>query len=455
MRSLCFEHGLFLILNIQIMKAAGITAEYNPLHNGHVYHIDKTRQVTGCDAIVAAMSGDYVQRGEPAIMDKWTRTELALRSGADLVIEIPALYCLGNAGQYAGASVRLLESLGCVESISFGSECGDIELLRSVADFLDQYRIELDQAVRLLLKNGYNYPVARARAYTALRQNPDIMSSDSYKPASGRDWPQIYSAAREEQITRELHILESSNDILAMEYMRAMKKAEPVAVKREGAGYSDPYDIKFDYQSASALRTQFFDGRNISKYVPECTARALCLTEKNDRTDIRTHLTGPGQHEWFDMLRYAVLTTPAEVIEDCPSGGEGLANLMKTEIMKADSWGHFVLRVKSKRYTFTRISRLCMQVLLGITREKYSGIMPGYIRVLGFNSTGRELLSEIRKNEKAALPVITNINKEKEQLGEDAVRQLELDLHAADIYNLITGRDMSAYSDHRINPVIV
>ena len=116
-----------------MLKAAGITAEYNPLHNGHVYHIGETRRVTGCDAVVVAMSGDYVQRGEPAIMDKWVRTEHALRSGADLVLEIPVLFCLGNAGQYASAAVKILEATGKVSHISFGSESGDGEALVRIA----------------------------------------------------------------------------------------------------------------------------------------------------------------------------------------------------------------------------------------------------------------------------------------------------------------------------------
>ena len=433
------------------MKVTGITAEYNPLHNGHVYNIRKARELTGCDAVAVAISGNYVQRGEPAILDKWKRTGLALQSGADLVVEIPALYCLGNAGQYARAGVRLLEALGC-DSIAFGSECGDAELLQNISGFIRLYRDELSMAISSLVRKGYNYPVARARAYEALRRSADITNQQTSEGSGSSGC----SEDADRQIRRELRILESSNDILAMEYIGAMKSARPAVIKREGAGYSDPYDIKFDYQSASALRTQLLSGRDISKYVPECTASALGLGSGhlNDGEDMQVHLTDTEMDMWLDLLRYAILTTPAEEIEDCPSGGEGLANLMKSEIMKADTWRHFVLRVKSKRYTYTRISRLCMQVLLGMTRSRYSADSPGYLRVLGFTGEGREVLSELKKSESAGLPVITNINKERGRLSEEAAGLLDLDIHASDIYNLATGRSLTEYSDHCVNPVI-
>ena len=143
------------------------------------------------------------------------------------------------------------------------------------------------------------------------------------------------------------------------------------------------------------------------------------------------------------------------MIEDCPSGGEGLANLMKSVILTEEKWNHFVRRVHSKRYTYSRISRLCMQTLLGITRNEYAGICPGYIRVLGFNETGRALLGEMKREESASLPVITNINKEADQLDENSKKLLALDIHASDIYNLACGLDANENSDHIRRPVMV
>ena len=410
------------------MKAVGIVAEYNPLHNGHVYHIEQARALTGADAVVVAMSGDFVQRGEPAIMDKWTRTELAIRSGADLVIEIPALFCLGNAGQYAAAGVRLLEATGKVPRIAFGSESGDAGSLKRIAGTFRDCAGEIQDHMRSIRGKGFSYPAARSLAYAEVRSG--IKGSD---PGS------------DPEILNDIRILERANDILGIEYIMAMKGAEPVVIQRKGAGYSDPYDETIAYQSASAIRTQTLEGRDAGKYVPECSAEALR----------RCHLTGPDSDKWFDALKYAVLSTDAETIEDCPSAGEGLANLMKAAVSEASSWTSFVRRIKSKRYTYTRLSRLCMQLLLGITRSRYDISAPEYIRVLGFNEKGRELLAEMRDGESADLPVIINVNKASGGLSEKALSLLELDMHAADIYNLMTGTEMGQGSDHRHPPVIV
>ena len=411
----------------KMLKAAGITAEYNPLHNGHIYHIDETRRITGCDAVIVAMSGDFVQRGEPAIMDKWTRTEHALKCGADLVLEIPVLFCLGHAGQYAGAAVKILEATGKVSHISFGSESGDGAALTRIAHTLRDNARAVEETVKDMRSRGYSYPAAREAAYA--RTAAAIKGSD---PGSDKE------------IEKDMRMLKKANDILAFEYINAMQSAEPVAVRREGAGYGDPYDERIVYQSASAIRAQTFGGRDLSKYVPECTAEALK----------ECHLTGPDEDGWFDILRYAVLSADEAVIEDCPSGGEGLAALLKAYAGTARSWSAFVRRVKSKRYTYTRLSRLCMQLVLGITRSRYDIGAPEYIRVLGFSDTGRKLLAEMRDEGTAALPVIINVNKNTEGLSRQAEKQLQLDMHAADIYNLVTKGETDSCSDRRHQPVM-
>lgn len=409
------------------MKAAGITAEYNPLHNGHVYHIEQTRRITGCDAVVVAMSGDYVQRGEPAIMDKWVRTEHALMSGADLVLEIPVLFCLGNAGQYAAAAVKMLEATGKVSHISFGSESGDTEALVRIAQTFRDYDSEIDTAIRVIRNKGASFPAARSLAYSVVTAS-----------VRGTD------ANSDPEILHDINILNKANDILAVEYIKAMEKAEPVVIRREGTGYGDPFDERIVYQNASALRTQTFSGHDVSKYMPECTAASLK----------ECHLTGPDRDSWFDALRYAILSTDTAVIEDCPSGGEGLASLLKASAASAESWTALIRHVKSKRYTYTRLSRLCMQLVLRISRNRYDICGPEYIRVLGFSSKGRELLAEMRDEGSASLPVIINVNKSAGSLNEKAAALLELDMHAADIYNLITKGEIGTYSDHRHSPVI-
>lgn len=412
------------------VKAVGITAEYNPLHNGHVYHIARAKELAGCDAAVVALSGDFVQRGAPAVMDKWTRAEHALRCGADLVIEIPALYCLGNAGQYAAAGVKLLESAG-VDCISFGSESGDAEALAGAARFIKEHRPEMDALITAYSREGMSYPAARAKAFEELGGGCEGLA-----------------------------VLSSPNDILAAEYIMAMDKAVPVPVKREGAGYNNTEGDGHRFMSATGIRDLLCARgdiagnrirEKINDYMPECVMSDVPSADEIAERERRL----------FDLVRYAVMTTPAEVIDDCPSGGEGLGNLLRAEAGKADDLDDLILRTKSRRYTYTRISRLCMQVLLGIRRSEFPAADgPGYIRVLGFNETGRSLLSGIKKEQSAeahnetadnggTLPVITNINKEKSLISGDAEKMLQLDVHAADIYNLITGGSVYDSSDHR------
>jgi len=396
-----------------MIKATGITAEYNPLHNGHVFHMEEARRLTGCDALVVAMSGDYVQRGEPAISDKWARTGSALASGADLVVEIPVICCLGDAGRYASAGVSLLEALGC-SNIAFGSESADADQLVRTADFLCSNKKIIADIISDLTSDGMSYPAARAEAVSRL----------------GGD----------------VHIPETPNDILALEYVMSMKHAVPVPVKRSGSGYNDPLTEGRGYQSAAAVRDILREGGDdaLDKcrvYVPEASHKMLA----------DTGLTFPD--DWTNVLRYSVMSMSPDEIEACPSGGEGLANLLKKAVMEFDTWYGIISAVKSKRYTYTRISRLCMQVVIGISRDKFTKDKPLYIRVLGFTDKGRQLLSEIKRKADCPLPVITNINRESGLLDDEAAAMLRLDVHAADIYNLVTGRDTREFSDHRMGPV--
>lgn len=402
-----------------MIKATGITAEYDPLHNGHVYLIEQARGSDPDAAIAVAMSGDYVQRGEPAMLDKWTRCRLALDAGADLVVEIPVRFCLGNAAQYAHASVSLLEALGC-SRIAFGSESGDLDLLKSTADFLISEKEVIDARIAELIRDGISYPAARAQAYWLAQD------------LSG-------SAVRH----GEADVLSNPNDILALEYIKNMRSAEPVCVKRLGAQYNEGLDGSMVFQSASAIREAVRSGADpeiIKTYVPETSYKAICGSVKtfND--------------EWVSLLKYAAMSISAAAAEDLPSAGEGLGNLIKTSARNNGSWEEIVLGAKSKRYTYTRISRLCMQLILGIRRSIYNMETPGYIRVLGFSGKGRELLSGLKKNG-SGLPVITNINKEASSLTEDARKMLELDVYASDVYNMVTGRGKD-WSDHVMRPVI-
>ena len=410
------------------MKIAGITAEYNPLHNGHLYHIAETRRQTGCDAIVVAMSGDFVQRGEPAMIDKWLRTEHALKAGADLIVEIPTLFCLGNASQYASAGVCILESLGC-SLISFGSGSGDIKTISEVAGVLAENREMIRSYISEKTKEGKSYPAARMEAYKDIRSG----------------------IASKESLEKELAVLSEPNDILAIEYVSNMERSKPLAIKRQGAYHEDDESEQSGYRSAEYIRQIIETESNacgaINKDVPEYVSDSLGIVRPVFPDDC------------FEILKFAILSTDAETIDKCPSGGEGLGNLIKTTIKEAGNYEELVLKVKSKRYTYTRISRLCMQIMLGISREKYSFDGPEYIRILGHNEKGRELLAAIRTASKddgsGCLPMITNINKESEKLNSTALDHLLLDIHASEVYHLISRDDSPEHAEQRMRPVII
>jgi len=393
------------------MNAIGIIAEYNPLHNGHVYQMEEAVRLAGSDAVAVAMSGDCVQRGEPAILDKWERSRLAVQCGADVVIEIPSFYCLSDAGGYAAAGTCILEALGCVTHLSFGSESGDAASLKLAASNLDEHNAEIDEKIKDLRESGMPYPAARAAAY--------------------------------KEICRGMPPLpDEPNDILAVEYIRSCEYMQPLPVKRQGAGYNDTNPDDGVFLSAAGVREKLMAGDAVNSFVPSETAEALAggiLTFSD---------------EWLDYLKYAVLSASAEEIDRCPSGGEGIGNRLKDKIAGAETWDGFILSVKTRRYTYTRLSRLCMQIIMGIDREIYSSCRPSYLRILALSSKGRELISEIKKNDLCTLPVITNINKESQQLDEGGRRLLDLDIHTSDIYNLVTGRNMESNSDYRMMPYI-
>ena len=384
------------------MKAVGIIAEYNPFHNGHLYHLEEAKRLAGSDVVVVAMSGNFVQRGEPAILNKWDRTRLALENGADLIVEIPTLFCLGNAKQYAHAGVKTLDSLGVIDKYAFGSESDNLQKLQILADNFKSKETEITQGIKEYAKEGLSYPVARAKAYNRL-------------------FP----------FTNEIELLENPNDNLAMNYLTCKSRMEPMSVKRG------------NFKSASDIRYSYKIGENVSENLPENSLKMLA----------NSVVTFPEQ--WFNTLKYAIMQMTGEEIDDCPSGGEGLGNKIKHAIAQSNSWDELIQETKSKRYTYTRISRLCMQIVLGITRKKFPISAPAYIRLLGANEKGRNLLSYAEKNDFSKLPIIANISKNREKLSDDGLLLLELDAHASDVYNLVTGRDISKESDYKIPPIII
>jgi predicted nucleotidyltransferase len=396
------------------MKAVGIVCEYDPFHNGHRFQIEESRRLTGADVVVCAMSGDFVQRGMPAVMDKWTRAETAIAGGADVVIEIPVRGCLGSASVYAVSAVRLLESFSELTHISFGSETGDTERLELVAERMLSGDVRC-RASGIARSDGCSYPAAVEKAYK------QIYGSGS---DSGAD------------------MLRNPNDILAMEYITAMRRAEPVAVRRTGAMHGEGHSGT-GFESGTAIRDALANGSDISGAVPEATAAAL---ENAVPQDIMLN-------RLFDLARFSALRTDPELMDTCPHGGDGLGLRLRSCSPLASDLDDLIRRTKSKRYTYTRISRFVMQVTLGIFGRDET--LPGYIRILGAGKKGRAFLRESAKNGRCSLPLITNINRLPDTLNDSDIDMIELEARAADIYSIICGRDMYAHSDHVVHPVML
>ena len=406
------------------MKTAGIVCEYNPLHNGHIYHLNETRRLSGADALVLAMSGNFVQRGEPAILDKWERARLAVSAGADLVLEIPTLYCLADAGRYAKGGIGTLKALGICDFISFGSESGDLESLSLIAERLADNKEEIDRLISENKDLGLSFPTARELAY-------EKIFGDASKGGNAE-------------------IPTSSNDILAIEYLKQISDSglKPITIKRIGASYNEELNAKQQFQSASAIRKALEKGEDVSPYVPADVllklnqARALGRCGK------------PAEERLFNLIRYAIISSTAEQIDECPSGGEGLDNRIKEAVIKSDNLQDLLLTSKSKRYTYTRLSRLALQILLGMDRRMYDYETIPYIRILAVSERGRELLSVVKKKELNTAPLLTNINKNCNELSSYGKNVLDLDIKAVDIYNMICARDLYKESDYCKRPYI-
>ena len=393
---------VFTTTRMKNRTIVGIVAEYNPFHTGHRYQIRAAAEQVSADAVVAVMSGHFMQRGSFAVTDKWTRAAMALSSGVDAVIEIPVRYCLGNASIYAAAGIGLLEASGIVTHLSFGTESGDLSQLQNTAARITGSRERLEERIRELGREGHSYPRARMIADAELSGEPEIPSEP--------------------------------NDILALEYLRANHSMTVIPVHRQGAGYHEEIGGDTEFPSSTGLRQLLREGKDIRAFLPE----------PPDGSDWKFYTD---EEPWFRLIRYRILNCGIEEICCAPGGEEGLAYLLRDAVRTAVSIDDLILRVKSKRYTYTRISRLLYQLLLGITRETQQEA-PEYLRVLGFTDKGRELLRLMKQE--AALPVITNVNKADVRSG-----QLLEEFRATDLYNLCTGRSIRDDSDQVRKPVMM
>lgn len=399
------------------MKILGIVAEYNPFHNGHKYHLLKSKEKTEASHTVVIMSGNYLQRGEPAVLDKWLRAEVAISEGADIVIELPVIFSCNSAEYFAKGSISLLNALNIVDYICFGSEYGNIEKINDVADLLSYETQEFREVLKKYLSEGCSFPEARQKTILSL------LGSD-------KDYEEILS---------------SPNNILAIEYLKALRQTGsdivPVTIQRIKADYNS-LDIKDDICSATAIRNQLntnnTDFEDLKKVMPNYSFNTL----------IESINSGIGPIFLDDLeklILYKLRITPKEEIKKIHDMSEGLENRFKNGSIISSSFSQLIDNLKTKRYPLTRIQRLLIKTLLGITKEDLEMIedefKPQYIRVLGFSNKGMEVLRQIKEN--SDISIITNLKRFQPQ-NSLAKRMIELDILATDIYSLL-------YKNERLN----
>lgn len=397
------------------MKTTGIVAEYNPFHNGHKYLIDELKN-DGSTHIVAVMSGNFVQRGSFAIAEKRVRAKAALESGVDLVVELPVPWSVSNAQTFALGSIQTLMALNCVDNLGFGCECSDLEKLISAKNAVTSK--ECDEKIVELLSCGISYPSARANAVS-----------------------EIYGKEM-------LDIVSTPNNILAIEYLKAMDtlsaEIKPTPVKRMGPVH-DSDDGQGNFTSASAIRNALVSKDTSAwSFMPAASAAALKEAIKSDKAPVNS--------EYIDRIVLSRLRTlSVDDIKKAPDISEGLENRILNAIQSASSLYELFDMVKTKRYTHARIRRIIMNIFLGI-EEKDTAFGVPYIRVLGFNKNGQEIL-KIAK-EKATLPIVMKAS-QINPLSQNANYIFNLECKATDLYTLAMPAPYPCYGEMTDQMIIV
>lgn len=342
------------------MKKIGIICEYNPFHNGHLYHISKIKEMFDDSLIILVMSGNFTQRGEASIIPKYSKCDIALLSGIDLVIELPFIFATQSADVFAKTSIEILDKLN-VDYVVFGSETNDINKLTMLAKTQINNK-KYDKLVKEYLDKGVNYPTALSKALYQLTDKK----------------------------------IDKPNDILGVSYIREILKLNsnitPICIKRSNDYNS--IELNDNITSASSIRYALLNGDNVKNYVPEYVYDYL-------KNPIFTK-------NYFNLLKYKIMTE--NTLEEYQTVDEGIQNRIKKYIINSKDLDDLILKVKTKRYTYNKLSRMFIHILCNLKKEevkKYNKI--SYIRVLGFNIKGRNYLNEIKKD--IDIPLITNFSR--------------------------------------------
>ncbi len=394
------------------MRIVGLITEYNPFHNGHLHHLQESLRITGADASVAVMSGHFLQRGEPALVDKWVRTEMALAAGVDLVLELPFPFACNSAPHFAMGAVQALNALGVVDALCFGSEAGAIDPLQTIARLLVDESAAIEEGTRERLRCGVSYPAARAEIMAGMC--PEVSPETIASP----------------------------NNILGIEYLRALQitssQIQAFTIPRLGADYHST-DVADNIASATGIRKLIAEGDRVDQLLPtachEILAEALAAGGSIDRERL------------FTALQAFLLQEP-ERLKGLYQVTDGLEQRLVAAAMTAESYTDLVGLIKSRHWTLTRIQRILSYVLLQLSGTEMASFLesgPLYLRLLGATEQGRKILAKARK--KRSLPLISDPARARATLrrfyqGQTArcqlaERMLNCDLRVTRVYSLL------------------
>lgn len=357
------------------MKVLGLITEYNPFHFGHKYHLESSKKALNTTHTVAVMSGSFVQRGQPSIVDKWTKAKMAIDNGVDLVIELPFVYAVQSAELFALGAVKVLDSIKIVDYISFGSESGDLSPLQNLADILLEEPRVFKESLRDCLSKGLSFSASRSKAVETAYNT--LFSTNNDSIAS---------------------ILKKSNNILGIEYLKAIKRLNsnisPYTIPRLGHDYNDT-TIDDKISSATGIRNKFFqDGiSSIKDLLPHSSYHHLSNFHK-EYGDFNT------MERYSRILDYLLLTKPLDDLKDIFDMEDGLENRFVKYNQKTNGIDDLIQGVSTKRYPKTRIQRILIHLLLDLNRADINNIYDqenSYIRILGSNHRGLDLLKQIKK----------------------------------------------------------
>lgn len=418
------------------MSVVGIIAEYNPFHNGHLYHLQRAKELTSAEATICIMSGNFVQRGEPAVVDKWARAEMALRSGADLVFELPFCFAARSAYNFARGAVQLLDRIGVVDYLCFGCEIDNLELLEEIASVICEEPDEFRLSLKTFLSTGNSFPVARAKAISQYFES---------------HYPRV-------DPNTVLKILTGPNNILAVEYLRVLKEERssirPVLVPRRGAHYHDANLTGL--ASATAIR-KHLSINNHQDLALSLPAPSLKILQREFATG-----RGPVFEQAMDPILLALLRRISSIeLAEIYDVTEGLENRIKKAARQSNSLAELKYRIKTKRYNLTRINRILLYVLMNVTKAQiriFDQTGPTYLHLLGFSPLGQKILLKMKSNCRIfLLNRVKNVNKYLPGHEEcTARRMLDLDLLATDIYSLFLATNQrKGGKDYTTSPIFI